>query len=200
MYAVMCAATADEADALRLLEDAAFTARLFAAMEDHERTLHLEKLWAAIHFVLSGSTRIAAAGPPFDFLRPGGGGAAVGPDLGHGRPRLLTPAMVRAIAEAVEGIPRDVLDARLASPELAHVHPFTGAAVDAASSGRVLVEAAARIAGEDAAEELVARVMPPRGARPTAAERADVREGLEELQAFLAKLVRAGSGALVSIA
>ena len=50
------------------------------------------------------------------------------------------------------------------------------------------------------ADELVGRIKPRRTARPTERERADVREAIDELRAFLRKLVRDGAGALVVIA
>jgi hypothetical protein len=207
MYGMMCALRADEVAELRVMNDAAFTARVFGGkgpslMEDHERTLHLEKLWAAVDFVITGATLAERVQAPLDFLRPGGTGDGIGPDLGHGRARLLSAAQVRVIASAVSAVPADAVDARLTSPRLAEVYPFGEAEAD-----DELIAAATRAMGAGAsrdpamtAQALVAKLKPARGARPTAAERADVRDAVEELRAFLAKLVRAGSGALVSIA
>jgi hypothetical protein len=210
MYGMICAITEDELAELSTMNDAAFTARVFGGggtslMDDHERTLHIETLWAALDFVLTGSMRDEPASPLLGFLRPGGPGEAIGPDLGHGRARLLAPSEVRGMAEALEAIPRDAIEARLTSPRLSDVYPFAG--VEAFGEDAELLAAASRALGAAGAaarsltaEALVAKIKPSRGARPTSAERADVREALDELRAFLGKVVRDGSGALVSIA
>lgn len=202
MYGMMCGLRTDEVGELRAMSGKAFTARVFgggkeaALIDDHERTLHLEKLWAAVDFVLTGATTDERAAPPLDFLRPGGLGEGIGPELQAGRARLLSPLQIRDIADAIEALPREVIDARLTSPRLGTIFPF-----DEGDAGREeLLAAASRAVGESSSEALVARVKPPRGPRPTTTERADIREQLDELRAFLAKLVRAEQGAIVSIA
>lgn len=209
MYGMMCATTEDEVAELRGMNDAAFTARVFGGgktpslMENHERTLHLEKLWAALDFVLTGSTLGEPAASPLDFLRPRGPGEPVGPDLRQGRARLLSPAQVRAIADAVSALPREAIDARVSSPRLSGLYPFSEASVDQdelrAAAERAISASPSRDPSVTAAS-LAAQLTPSRGVRPNASDRAEIREALDELRAFLAKLVRARSGALISIA
>ena len=66
---------------------------------DHKR-LELGKSWHLLHFLLTGS---ADSVPP-----PLGnailGGTAIGPDLGYGPARFLTPRQVSDVAEALTGV------------------------------------------------------------------------------------------------
>lgn len=199
----MCGMRADELEALEAMGGAAFTAHVFGPlMDDHERTLHLEKLWAAVDFVLTGATLDEPAGAPLDFLRSGAAGKPIGPDLGHGRARYLAPSELRAIAQAIDAS-RDAIDERIASPRLSAVHPFDE---PEPNDAELLAAAMRTIASMDEGasattpEALVAKVKPRRGPRPTEAERADLRDAITELRAFLAKLAVDGSGALVSVA
>jgi hypothetical protein len=210
MYGMMCALGAEAMAELRTMSDAAFTARVFGGgsapslMEDHERTLHLETLWAAVDFVLTGATLDERALSPLDFLRPGGAGEPVGPDLGPGRARLLSLEQVRVLAHAIDALPQATVEARLTSPRLGHVYPF---AAPEPGDAALLAAAARAVAPPDGgrdpsltAQALVAKLKPSRGPRPTASERGDVHEALVELRAFLAKVVRDGAGALISVA
>ena len=218
MYGMMIAMRDDERAAFEALPQAAFVARVFggassksALMEDHERTLHLETLWAAVDFVLTGKTLGVAARAPLDFLRPTAGsssGDVIGPDLGRGPARYVSPARIRVIASALERLDDHVIEARVSSPELAHVVPFSNADDD---DDELLVLAQKTISasalGADlenaeptTAEELVGRIKPRRRERPTPNERAEIRDAIDELRAFVAKLVRDGAGALVVIA
>jgi hypothetical protein len=109
---------------------------------------------------------------------------------------------VRALAAAVDAVGPEAIEARLRSPHLGTIYPFSGPPGDDEDELR---RAAVRVLGAGAepsltVDALLAMVRPARGARPTAAERADVGEALVELSAFLAKVVRAESGALLSIA
>jgi hypothetical protein len=213
MYAILCAMREDELAELRALDDARFTARVFggevpALIDDHERTLHLETWWAAVDFVLTGATLDEPARPPLDLLRFGAtaAGEPVGPDLGHGRARLFSPEHVRALAAALDALEVEDIEARVASPRLADAFPFADVAGDddeaLLAAARVAIGAAEADGREGAlsVEALVAQLKPPRGPRPTASERADVREAVDELRAFVRKLVRDGAGVLVSIA
>jgi hypothetical protein len=209
MYGMMCALSAEAMAELREMSDAAFTAHVFGGsapslMEDHERTLHLETLWAAVDFVLTGATLDERAPSPLDFLRPGGAGEPVGPDLGPGRARVLSLEQVRVVAGAIDALPQATIEARLTSPRLGHVYPF---AASEPGDEELLAAAERAVAPSPGGREpsltaqaLVAKLKPSRGARPTASERGDVHEALGELRAFLGKLERAGSGALVSVA
>lgn len=203
MYGLMCATRADDLEQLKAMGDAAFTAHVFGPlMDDHERTLHLEKLWAAVDFVLTGATLDEPARPPLDFLRSGAAGEPIGPDLGHGRARYLSPHDLRAIALAIDAA-HEAIDARTASPRLAGVHPFDEPAPDDAELLAAAMRTIATMDEPDATttpEALVAKLKPPRGPRPSEAERADIREAITELRAFLAKLAVDGSGALISVA
>lgn len=219
MYGMMIATRGAELAALGALPHDAFVARVFGRVaakttapliEDHERTLHLETLWAAVDFVLTGKTLAVAAETPLAFLRPTSASSsdhAIGPDLGRGPARVLSAERVRVIAAALERLDDAIIAARVASPELAHVVPFSNADEDDELLALAHKSIASTMGGMDlenveptTAEELVGRIKPRRRDRPTPNERADIREAIDELRAFLGKLVRAGDGALVVVA
>lgn len=219
MYGMMIATREGDLAALEALPHDAFVARVFGGaaskgqttlIDDHERTLHLETLWAAVDFVLTGKTLAVAAAPPLAFLRPtvssSSSDHAIGPDLGRGPARVLSAERVRVIAAALERLDDAIIDARVASPELAHVVPFSNADEDeellALAHKSIATMGAFDLENAEptTAEELVGRIKPRRRERPTPNERADIREAIDELRAFLSKLVRAGDGALVIVA
>jgi hypothetical protein len=70
----------------------------------------LDKAWAGIHFVLTGSDW--AGEPPLNFLGPGG--TEVGDeDVGYGPARAFTSAEVRQIHEALAAIPPEEFRRRI---------------------------------------------------------------------------------------
>lgn len=94
-----------------LRRDPAGTARLVGAAGE----VSLEKMWHALHFLLTGCAE--GGDPPLaDAIL---GGTAIGPDVGHGPARLLDPGRVRAISGALEGIGREELRRRFVPAELA---------------------------------------------------------------------------------
>lgn len=62
--------------------------------------LYLHKMWHAIHYMLTG-TAWSAAGPLGQAIL---GGEEVGPNLGYGPARILTPDKVRATSQALAGL------------------------------------------------------------------------------------------------
>lgn len=218
MYGMMIATRGAELAELEALPHDAFVARVFGGVaaktnapliENHERTLHLETLWAAVDFVLTGKTLAVAVETPLAFLRPTSSFSdqAIGPDLGRGPARVLSAERVRVIAAALGRLDDATLTARVTSPELAHVVPFSNADEDdelLALAHKSIASTMGKMDLENAepttAEELVGRIKPRRRDRPTPNERADIREAIDELRAFLGKLVRAGDGALVVVA
>jgi hypothetical protein len=70
--------------------------------------LSLEKMWHAIHWLLTG----APIGGPEPLSLAILGGQPAGADLGFGPARLLAPEQVRAVAAALKGIDFDALWSR----------------------------------------------------------------------------------------
>ncbi|MEU8819592.1 YfbM family protein [Actinoplanes sp. NPDC048796] len=70
--------------------------------------IDLDKSWHALHFLLTGTTWDITEGAGSALL----GGTVVGDDNGYGPPRLLRPAEVRAVADALTPITPDILRAR----------------------------------------------------------------------------------------
>lgn len=61
-------------------------------------TVNLEKFWQAMHFLFTGNKGRIDDSPLSKVVL---GGARLGPDLGYGPARYLTPAEVKAIAHAL---------------------------------------------------------------------------------------------------
>jgi hypothetical protein len=76
-------------------------------------SVHLEKAWHGLHFLLTGSA--AECGEPLGFLLEGG--QEVGEDDGYGAPRLFQPGDVEQINAALAQISDDELWGRF-DPEL----------------------------------------------------------------------------------
>lgn len=77
------------------------------AYEDRS-DLDLDKMWHAIHFLLTGGAHEER--PPLDFLALGG--EEMGDDLGYGAPRACRSRVVREIAKALEALTPDAALAR----------------------------------------------------------------------------------------
>lgn len=70
-------------------------------------TFELEQAWHILHFLLSG---VNAEGPwPMAFLMSGG--VEVGPDLGYGAARLISPAHTREITAFLGSVSFGILEA-----------------------------------------------------------------------------------------
>lgn len=65
-----------------------------------DRMLDLDKSWHVIHFLLTNDPR----GGPAPLKDTIVGGTEIGPDLGSGPARILTPVEVRAVAVALAGV------------------------------------------------------------------------------------------------
>ncbi len=89
--------------------------------DDGDTSYDLDKAWHGIHWLLTGSAE-ATGGLLSDALL---GGEEVGDDRGYGAPRLLTPAQVVAVADALADLDADLLRSRF-DPEAmraAQVYP-----------------------------------------------------------------------------
>jgi|SRR5579859_329131 len=73
-----------------------------------EDGLSLEKSWHTLHYLLSGSAEEADSPPGNAIL----GGKQIGPDLGYGPARFLTPNQVREVAAALKKVSNDDLARR----------------------------------------------------------------------------------------
>ena len=80
---------------------------------DQTSSVHLEKAWHGLHFLLTGSA--GESGVPLGFLLEGG--QEVGEDDGYGAPRLFQPGEVQQINAALAPISDDELWGRF-DPEL----------------------------------------------------------------------------------
>jgi hypothetical protein len=73
-------------------------AEVYSSLErDQTPSVHLEKAWHGLHFLLTGSA--GESGVPLGFLLEGGQG--VGEDDGYGAPRLFQPGEVQQINAAL---------------------------------------------------------------------------------------------------
>jgi len=79
-----------------------------------ENSIDIDKAWHGIHFLLTGE----AEGGPEPLSLAVIGGEEFGPDLGYGPPSFLTPAEVKAIAEALKPLGRTELAARFDPQEM----------------------------------------------------------------------------------
>ncbi|MFF5081861.1 YfbM family protein [Actinoplanes sp. NPDC000266] len=70
--------------------------------------IDLDKSWHGLHYLLTGTTWDITEGAGSALL----GGAVVGDDNGYGPPRLLRPAEVRLVAEALTAVTTGALRAR----------------------------------------------------------------------------------------
>jgi hypothetical protein len=108
MYCDVFAVTAGEAR--RLLDDP-------ESMEDFEspRSVNLEKAWHGLHYLLTGDAWDGEA--PLNFLVVGG--QPIGDvDFGYGPARLLNPAEVQSLADALLTISDDQLWSRFDAEKL----------------------------------------------------------------------------------
>jgi hypothetical protein len=95
MIGLLTRIPADEVGALRV-DSGEVAARLGRA-----QGLSVEKMWQALHYLLTGEASDALAPLGLALL----GGAEIGEDLGYGPPRLLEPEQVRAVAQALAALP-----------------------------------------------------------------------------------------------
>jgi hypothetical protein len=81
---------------------------------DPQRELRLRKMWHALHFLLTGTA--------WDNQGPVGqaiiGGEDIGPDIGYGPARILSPEDVKATAVALGAITNDQFRSRFAPTEM----------------------------------------------------------------------------------
>ena len=89
-------------------------AEVYSSLERGQTpSVHLEKAWHGLHFLLTGSA--GESGVPLGFLLEGG--QEVGEDDGYGAPRLFQPGEVQQINTALAPISDDELWGRF-DPEL----------------------------------------------------------------------------------
>jgi Domain of unknown function (DUF1877) len=79
-----------------------------APLQNHVPSVHLEKSWHGLHYLLTGSA--GASGVPLGFLLEGG--REVGADLGYGSPRLFEPDEVQSLNAALAPVTDDELWSR----------------------------------------------------------------------------------------
>jgi hypothetical protein len=87
----------------RIRDDEEVVAEIIDTLdEDDEQspTLRIEKMWQAIHFMLTGQA-FGGVGPLASVIM---GGTEVGPDVGYGPARLLSAADVRGASAALDAI------------------------------------------------------------------------------------------------
>jgi Domain of unknown function (DUF1877) len=88
---------------------------LNAAYEERSADLvDVDKAWHCLHFLLTGTAWEGE--PPLDFIVRGG--TEVGEDMGYGAARAFDSAELKAIADALEKIERDVLVHRFDAAEM----------------------------------------------------------------------------------
>lgn len=78
---------------------------LFPDAEDTDRGIDLDVAWDAIHFLLTGR-RDGGSPPMANAIK---GGHPIGPDLGMGPARYLAPEEVKAVADALAQVTKDIL-------------------------------------------------------------------------------------------
>jgi hypothetical protein len=78
------------------------------AFGEQRDVLNLEKSWHTLHYLLSGSALPVASPAGRAIL----GGQEVGPDLGYGPGRILTPDQVRETAESLSQLAKEDLTPR----------------------------------------------------------------------------------------
>ena len=81
---------------------------LVSSLRNQVPSVHLEKAWHGLHYLLTGSA--GAGGLPLGFLLEGG--REVGADLGYGSPRLIEPLEVQNLNAALAPITDDALWSR----------------------------------------------------------------------------------------
>lgn len=108
------AAAVDPAQVARLAGDGAALRQTLDGVQGGP-AVNLDKAWHGLHYLLSGD-RWAVRGVAGQAIL---GGREFGPDLGYGRARVLAPAEVQAIAEALAKEAPAALAARYNGPELA---------------------------------------------------------------------------------
>ena len=81
---------------------------LASPLRNHVPSVHLEKAWHGLHYLLTGSA--GEGGLPLGFLLEGG--REIGEDLGYGSPRLLDPGEVQHLNAALAPITDDELWSR----------------------------------------------------------------------------------------
>lgn len=95
--------------------------------EERPDRLNLEKSWHGLHFLLTGT--------PWETPPPLGwailGAEEVGEDTGYGPPRALTPAQVKEVDRALDGLSRDALAARFDPQAFEQAEIYSFSAEDA---------------------------------------------------------------------
>ena len=95
---------------------------LAGSLRNQAPSVHLEKAWHGLHYLLTGSA--SARGLPLGFLLEGG--REIGEDQGYGAPRLLEPGEVQRVNAALAPITDDGLWSRFdpAAMEAEFVYPL----------------------------------------------------------------------------
>lgn len=122
---------------------------------DDGRALNLAKRYAGVQFLLSGVDEPSEG--PLSFLSNQDYGERLAYEFGYGPARVFPPDAVHEIYRALQGLPADVVEQRLADPALHEVYPFVSRGgvddEDRASLAQLLDESRAYIAATAAAND-----------------------------------------------
>lgn len=101
-------------------------------------TVDLDKMWHALHFLLSGEAWEGQA-PGSQVIM---GGEATGPDLGYGPPGLISPSEVSTINTFLQTLPADYIQQKF-DPQLLgqnEIYPNIWGGMDADETGEMIDE------------------------------------------------------------
>jgi hypothetical protein len=206
MTCVLLAASAGELEAWQATSDDDLMSAWFGdeevpgLVENDARAFHLEKLWTALDFVLTGTNVGMDAQPPLNFLRLDDDDRGLGPDLGYGPAKVLAPTDVAELWRALTELAPATIRGRLSSSQLVGVYPFSvGHDDDLLAAAQAALDEAPPELRTITAQELAGKVEPPNDAQPSAADRRELEECLSDLQAFIASVERDGLGLIVIV-
>ena len=91
---------------------------------DYPGTLELNKGYASVHFVLTGIDMDGSG--PAAFLCDLNYGETIDYEWGYDPGRVLHPAQVAEIVQALNAVPSEVIESRLSGTEIGSVYPFDG--------------------------------------------------------------------------
>jgi hypothetical protein len=115
-------ATPEELDWLRSSSQEEIEPRMDEWLEE-ERALHLEKRYAAVHFLLTGTDH-GGTGPQA-FIASDGAGEPCVYEFAYGPARIFTPEATRSIGLAVNDLSTATIETRLRGEALREVYPFS---------------------------------------------------------------------------
>lgn len=115
-------ATPEELEWLRRSSEEEIEPRMDDWLEE-ERALHLEKRYAAVHFLLTGTAHGGTG--PVAFIANESVGEPCGFEFAYGPARLFGPEATRSIGLAVNNLAAATIEKRLRGEALREVYPFS---------------------------------------------------------------------------